>query len=156
MPSIPFASSGGIIADPVIRYTSGGDAWTTFTLIVGNRKKVKNTEEWEDATPTFFKVTCWKALAEHVAESCRKGSQVVVTGSFVSNEWTTEGGEVRTSLEVNASDVGMSMKYREVTVSEITRENPEPPPEEPKRTRKPATPAAPIRPVPDYYDEEPF
>ena len=63
---------GNITRDPELRFTSAGIAVASFGL-AWNRKN-RDGEE----SVSFFDVTCWRDLAENVAESLSKGNRVVV------------------------------------------------------------------------------
>ena len=65
---------GNMTRDPELRYTANGVAVTDFGL-AWNRKDKDDNE-----VVSFFDVTCWRDLAEHVAESLGKGIRVVVHG----------------------------------------------------------------------------
>ena len=41
----------------------------------------------------FFDITCWRNLAENVAESITKGSRVVVYGRLDQRSWETQDGD---------------------------------------------------------------
>lgn len=54
--------------------------------------------------------TAWRSLAEHVAELA-KGDRVLVHGSLRQRSWQTEDGERRSSVEVQAEEVGPSLRW---------------------------------------------
>ena len=66
---------GNITRDPELRFTPGGAAVANFGL-AWNRKD----QNGEDVA-SFFDVTCWRSLAENVAESLTKGARVIVTAA---------------------------------------------------------------------------
>jgi single-strand DNA-binding protein len=103
-----------------MRFTASGKAVANFR-IVGNDRKKDESGTWQDADPTFLDVSCWERLAENVAESVRKGNQVVVIGKFRQRQYTTKEGENRTTFEIQAYNVAQSLKYRTVTVNEVAR-----------------------------------
>ena len=65
---------GNITRDPELRFTPGGAPVASFGLAWNRRD-----QNGEDVT-SFFDVTCWRDLAENVAESLSKGARVVVYG----------------------------------------------------------------------------
>jgi single-strand DNA-binding protein len=110
---------GNVTRDPELRYTAGGAAKVAFGLAVNRRWQNRQTQEWEEQV-SFFNVVAWREMAENVAESISKGSRVVVTGRLEQRSWETENGEKRTVVEVNADDIGPSLRVIWAT-AQITR-----------------------------------
>jgi single-strand DNA-binding protein len=108
---------GNVTRDPELRYTAGGAAKVAFGLAVNRRWQNRQTQEWEEQV-SFFNVVAWREMAENVAESIAKGSRVVVTGRLEQRSWETENGEKRTVVEVNADDIGPSLRW---ATAQITR-----------------------------------
>src|SRR6266496_5984708 len=70
-----------------------------------SRRLDRETGEWADHERLFATVTCWRAMAQNVAQSLKKGQPVVATGRFYSREYTKD--EVsRMSYELDASAGG--------------------------------------------------
>ena len=108
---------GNVTRDPELRYTAGGAAKVVFGLAVNRRWQNRQTQEWEEQV-SFFNVVAWREMAENVAESVAKGSRVFVTGRLEQRSWETENGEKRTVVEVNADDIGPSLRW---ATAQITR-----------------------------------
>jgi len=108
---------GNVTRDPELRYTAGGAAKVVFGLAVNRRWQNRQTQEWEEQV-SFFNVVAWREMAENVAESIAKGSRVVVTGRLEQRSWETENGEKRSVVEVNADDIGPSLRW---ATAQITR-----------------------------------
>mgnify|MGYP001480451054 CR=1 FL=1 len=100
--------SGNLVADPEVTQTKSGLALTKFRVAVNDRKKEGN--DWVD-DPSFYNVVCWDKLASHVAESCYKGTGVIIRGRLKENTWTNTEGETRRNVEIIADDVGVSLKF---------------------------------------------
>ena len=60
---------------------------------------------------SFFKVNVWRGRAEHLAESLSKGDRVMVTGRLRQRSWETPEGERRSVAELEADEVGASLKW---------------------------------------------
>ena len=103
---------GNVTRDPELRFTPGGAAVANFGL-AWNRKG-QNDEE----IVSFFDITCWRNLAENVAESITKGSRVIVYGRLDQRSWENQEGERRSKVEIVADDVAPSLKW---ATAEITR-----------------------------------
>jgi single-strand DNA-binding protein len=100
---------GNLTDDPELRFTPSGAAVANFRLAVTPR--VKDGDGWRDGDASFFRVAVWRQLAENVAESCRKGDRVMVAGSLRVNQWGTPEGEKRSTVEVQADEVGPSLRW---------------------------------------------
>ena len=103
---------GNVTRDPELRFTPNGAAVTSFGLAWNRRD-----QNGEDVT-SFFDVTCWRDLAENVAESLSKGARVVVYGRLDQRSWETQEGERRSKVEIVADDVAPSLVW---ATAEITR-----------------------------------
>jgi single-strand DNA-binding protein len=89
---------GRLGSDPELRYTPSGTAVANFSLAtdVG----------WGDNKSTvWFRVNAWDKQAEFVNNYLAKGKVVLVVGELSLNEYTTAGGEKRTSLELRAREI---------------------------------------------------
>jgi single-strand DNA-binding protein len=109
---------GNLTRDPELRYTPSGQAVCKLGLAV-NRRYQKDGE-WK-SEPSFLNVNCWRDLAEHAAESLETGIRVIVTGRLQSRSWETEDGQKRTVIEIEAEDIGPSLRWATAAVTRITR-----------------------------------
>lgn len=73
---------------------------------VGSTPRIKRKGEWMDGDTTWYSITAWRALADNVAESVKKGDAVIVHGRLRSEAWTREDGQTSSTLVVDASFVG--------------------------------------------------
>ncbi|MFT5202382.1 MAG: single-strand DNA-binding protein [Candidatus Aldehydirespiratoraceae bacterium] len=96
---------GNVTRDPELRFTQGGMAVANFG-VAWNKKKADGEEE-----VSFFNVSCFRQLAENVAESITKGSRVVVYGMLQQRSWDTPDGDRRSAVEIVADDVAPSLKW---------------------------------------------
>ena len=102
--------TGNLTDDPELRVTQAGAAVATFRVAVTPRKP-DGQGGWTDGETSFFKVVAWRQLVEHVAESLGKGDRVIVTGTLRTNAWETPEGEKRSVIEVQADEVGPSLRW---------------------------------------------
>lgn len=92
------------VNSPDMRYTPSGQAVASFSLAV-NKSWVNSDGERQDKT-LWFRVTCWRNLAETVSEYVTKGMQVLVVGEIEeARTWTDKDGNNRASLEMTAREV---------------------------------------------------
>src|SRR5204863_9692208 len=102
---------GNLTRDPELRYTPNGAALVKFGVAVSRRVKDDATGQWKDADTSFFDVTAWRTLAENIAETLTQGSRVVVVGRLRTNSWETPEGDRRTKVEIEADEVGPSLRW---------------------------------------------
>jgi single-strand DNA-binding protein len=114
--------AGNLTGDPDLRYTPTGTAVAAFTVAASRRVYDAESGQWKDADTLFLRCSVWRQLAEHAAESLRKGMRVVVTGRLKQREYETSEGDKRTVYEVDADDVGPSLRWATAKVAKTTRE----------------------------------
>jgi single-strand DNA-binding protein len=93
---------GNVGKDAEMRYTPTGIPVTSFTIAV-NRRWTSASGEQQEKT-TWFRVTCWRKLAESAAQYLKKGQAVLVEGEIDASAWTDKEGSPRASLELTASN----------------------------------------------------
>lgn len=76
------------------------------TVRVAATPRLKKDGEWVDGETTWYTVTAWRTLADHMRDSIRKGEPVIVHGRLRTESWQPEEGPVSTTLHVEASLVG--------------------------------------------------
>jgi single-strand DNA-binding protein len=113
---------GNLTRDPELRYTPSGAAVAKFGIAVNRFYTNRNGESVEQTD--FFTVNCWRQLAEHLAESVHKGNRVIVTGRVQSRSWEGEDGQKRTVIEIEADDVGPSLRWATAAITKATRGGP--------------------------------
>ncbi|MEY2468593.1 MAG: single-strand DNA-binding protein [Actinomycetota bacterium] len=111
---------GNITRDPELRFTPAGAANASFGLAVNRRWQNRQTNEWEEKV-SFFNIVCWREMAENAAESLTKGMRVVVTGRLEQRSWETNEGEKRTVVEINADEIGPSLRWASASVTRNER-----------------------------------
>lgn len=112
---------GNLTADPELRFTPSGAAVANFTVAATPRKFDRQSNEWRDGDPLFLRCSVWRQQAENVAESLRKGHRVLVSGTLKQRSYETSGGEKRTVIEVEAEEVGASLKHSTAKVNKLER-----------------------------------
>lgn len=113
---------GNLTADPELRFTPSGAAVANFTVASTPRKFDKQSGEWEDGEALFMRCNIWRQAAENVAETLTRGARVIVTGRLVQRSYETREGEKRTVVELEADEVGPSLKYATAKVAKVSRQ----------------------------------
>ena len=109
---------GNLVEDPEVRFTNTGIAVTNLRVAVTQR--VQQEGEWRDGDTSFFKVNVWRGQAENLAESLGKGDRVMVTGRLRQRSWETPEGDKRSVTEIEADEVGASLKWATAKVERAT------------------------------------
>lgn len=93
---------GNVGRSPELRYLQNGVAVCDFSVAV-NRVYTANNERREETT--WFKVTCWRQLAETVAQYLTTGRQVMVVGDVKASAYLDKSGQPAATLELTAREV---------------------------------------------------
>ena len=88
-----------------VRHRTAGDV-SVATVRVAVTPRLKKGGDWVDGETTWYTVTAWRTLADHLRDSVRKGDPVIVHGRLRSESWKAEDGGTNTDLHVEASLVG--------------------------------------------------
>ncbi|MBA2337474.1 MAG: single-stranded DNA-binding protein [Acidimicrobiia bacterium] len=110
---------GNLVDDPELRFTPSGVAMVKVRFAVNRRFRDRN-DEWQEET-SFFGGTCWRDMAENVAESLTKGMRVIVTGSLEQRSWETQEGDKRSVVEVRIDEIGPSIRWATAAVTKTPR-----------------------------------
>ncbi|MGQ7298000.1 single-stranded DNA-binding protein [Quadrisphaera sp. KR29] len=113
MPKSTFTLVGHLGADPELRETPSGTKYLRFRVAESDSWRDQGTGAWVDGPPNWWDVTCWDELAENVAESARRGSRVVVSGTFEQREYVVgegEGAERRRATTLKARSVALDLR----------------------------------------------
>lgn len=86
----PITLVGNLTDDPELKFTEGGAALAKFTVAVTPRTFDRTSNAWKDGTTAFYRCAAWRTLAEHIADSLKKGSRVVANGRMRQHDWTNE------------------------------------------------------------------
>lgn len=115
--STPITVVGKVVTDVTPRVTQAGHKVASFRMATQERNYDKAQDLWVDGDRMYLTVSCWRNLADHVADSLNKGDQVVVHGRMKLREYTTDEGARRTNLEVDAKAIGPDLALHTVTVN---------------------------------------
>jgi single-strand DNA-binding protein len=110
---------GNVTDDPELRFTPSGLPVANFTVAVNSR--VKKGDQWEDRNDGFFRCSCWREMAENVAESISKGTRVMVIGRLQEQKWEDNDGGKRSRIEIQVDEVGPTLRWATATVQKSQR-----------------------------------
>jgi single-strand DNA-binding protein len=112
---------GNLTRDPEMRFTPNGAGQAIVGLAVSRRYQDRGGE-WQEETG-FYNVVCWGDLAENV-QSLKKGTRVIVNGRLRQRSWETENGDKRSVVEVQADEIGPSLRWARAEVHRNERKAP--------------------------------
>jgi len=121
--SINIAVTGKLGGDPRLGTTKNGKAWTSFSLAADVPSRTGGGDR--EFETRWYKVWCYGALAEHVAQSLVKGDRVTVRADDVScRAWTDDSPEhkPRAQVELKAYDVAASMRFETLVTAKAARQ----------------------------------
>jgi single-strand DNA-binding protein len=113
---------GNLVDDPELRFTPNGQAVARFRVASTPRFLDKQTNEWKDGESLFLTCNVWRQAAENCAESLQRGMRVIVQGRLKQRSYETREGEKRTVYEVEADEVGPSLKNATAKVNKTQRQ----------------------------------
>ncbi|WP_152185273.1 single-stranded DNA-binding protein [Segeticoccus rhizosphaerae] len=111
---------GNLTADPELRFTPSGAAVANFTVASTPRMFDRQSNEWKDGETLFMRCSIWRDAAENVAESLQRGTRVIVSGRLKQRSYEKDGQQ-RTVVEMEADEVGPSLKYATAKVNKTQR-----------------------------------
>ncbi|MBC6456456.1 single-stranded DNA-binding protein [Actinomadura sp. HBU206391] len=113
---------GNLVEDPNLRFTPSGQAVASFRVASTPRFLDKQTNEWKDGESLFLTCNVWRQAAENCAESLQRGMRVIVSGRLKQRSYETREGEKRTVYEIEADEVGPSLKNATAKVNKTQRQ----------------------------------
>jgi single-strand DNA-binding protein len=111
---------GNITRDPELKFLNSGQAALKLSIAVNRRWQNRQTQEWEERV-SYFEVVGYGAMAENAANSLTKGARVIVSGRLEQRSWETENGDKRSIVEINADEIGPSLKWATAVVTRTPR-----------------------------------
>ena len=91
---------GNLTKDPDFKYVLDGVPVSNYMLAVN--RPYKNAEGTRDAD--FFRIVCWKKLAEFSQRYLKKGDRVLLEGELQSHSYNKEG-KTHFMTEINARKI---------------------------------------------------
>ncbi len=96
---------GNLGGDPEMRFTQNGDAVANFSVAASRRYTTRDGDQREETE--WFRVVCWRRLAEIAGQYLSKGRQVYIEGRLQTRQWEDRDGNTRYTTEVVAQEMVM-------------------------------------------------
>lgn len=110
---------GSLTADPEMRTTRNGSTVANFSIASTPRVFDKQSNQWVDGDALFLRCTAWRDMAQHCAQTLRKGMRVIAQGRLTQHSWEDEQHQKRTSVELQVDEIGPSLKYATAQVQKM-------------------------------------
>ncbi|MGW1617106.1 single-stranded DNA-binding protein [Streptomyces sp. NPDC002285] len=148
---------GNLTADPELRHTASGMAVAGFTVASTPRVFDRDRNEFVDGEPLFLRCSLWRQAGENAAQSLTRGMRIIVTGKLRQRTFDDREGQRRTTMEIDAEDVAVSLTYATAKVTKTYRQG-MPSQSGPAPTARPVSDsaAAPSSPNPAPAEPHPF
>lgn len=109
--------AGNLTSDPELRHTASGIPVAGFTIASTPRIFDRDRSEFTDGQPLFLRCSLWRQAGENAAQSLSKGMRVIVTGRLRQRTFDDREGQRRTTVEIDAEDVAVSLTYATATIA---------------------------------------
>ncbi len=86
--------SGRLTTDPEIKPVGDNNSKLAKFTLANNDSGSENAE--------FYDVHCWDSMAELVGNNLKKGSRVVIQGTFSNSSYTDKEGKKRLHFDITA------------------------------------------------------
>lgn len=111
---------GNLTADPELRTIGSGATVASFTIASTPRTWNRQTNQFEDGQALFMRCSAWRDLADHCAQSLKKGMRVIATGRLQQRSYQAQDGSQRTVVEMQLDEIGPSLRY---ATAQVTRQS---------------------------------
>ena len=111
---------GNLTADPELRTIGSGATVASFTIASTPRTWNRQTNQFEDGQALFMRCSAWRDLADHCAQSLKKGMRVIATGRLQQRSYQAQDGSQRTVVEMQLEEIGPSLRY---ATAQVTRQS---------------------------------
>lgn len=109
--------TGYLGADPELSFVAAtGTPVVKVRVADTPRSFNRESGQWEDGTTLWLRATAWGPLAEHIANSVRKGDLVTLTGRLTQHNYVNRNGEQRHRIELAIEDFSVSLARTTLSV----------------------------------------
>jgi single-strand DNA-binding protein len=120
---------GNLTADPVLRMSANGRGVVRFDVAINRRRFNRETNQYNDLPPMFYRVVAFGPVAENAAQTLRKGLEVVAVGQMADDSYETDAREKRRQVVLEAHVIAPSLRFAKANVVRVQRDQPAPEPE---------------------------
>ena len=95
--------------DPELKKV-GADNLELVTFSLAHTPRSKQNGQWVDGETNWYRVVKFGKGAEAIAQTVKKGDEVIVIGTMKLNNYTDKNGVTKTQMEISASELGIVPK----------------------------------------------
>lgn len=95
---------GNLTKDPELKKAPSGSSVARLRLAVNEQTRDRATGQPKEVS-CFVDVVVWERQADLCGQYLQKGSQIVVDGRLIYEEWKNQAGETRSRLSVRADRI---------------------------------------------------
>ncbi len=92
--------------DPELK-TVTADNLPLVTFNLAYTPRSKQNGQWVDGETNWYRVAKFGKQAEVLAQTLKKGDEIIVIGTLKMSNYTDKNGVAKTQLDINASEVGI-------------------------------------------------
>lgn len=92
--------------DPELK-TVGADNLELVTFSLAHTPRSKQNGQWVDGETNWYRVAKFGRGAEAIANTVKKGDEVIVIGTLKMNNYTDKNGVTKLQMEITASELGV-------------------------------------------------
>ena len=145
---------GNLTRDPELKKSQSGVSVARLRIAVNETYRDRQTNQNKEVV-CYVDVNVWDRQADSCGQYLTRGSQILVEGRLVYDEWKTPQGESRNRISVRADRVQFINTTKRPEPSAPAAQ--QAPAEAPREAARPATPPAPPPlPAADFADDVPF
>lgn len=111
--------TGNVTRDPEVKYMKDGNSVTVVSVAVKQTSVKTKDGRWEDRKPWYVEGDVWGPEGVKVADKLRKGDYVLMTGTLLRDNWTSESGEEKERFKLKKTQV----ELLESKVDRLARKN---------------------------------
>ncbi|WP_435279995.1 single-stranded DNA-binding protein [Streptomyces sp. 1222.5] len=115
---------GNLTGDPELRHTASGILVASFTIASTPRVFDRDRNEFVDRETLFLRCSLWRQAGENAAQTLTRGMRIIVTGKLRQRTYDDKEGQRRTTMEIDAEDVAVSLTYATAKVTKTYRQGP--------------------------------
>lgn len=104
---------GRLTKDIEVKQTQGGIPYTSFTVAWSEKYK-------ENETKCFLNCKAWRQTAEFLNKFFQKGSELIVEGRLVTDQWQDKDGNNRSSISLDVNRVHFAGSRKDAAESKET------------------------------------
>lgn len=140
---------GNLTRDPELKKSQSGISVARLRIAVNETYRDRQTNQSKEVV-CYVDVNVWDRQAESCGQYLTRGSQILVEGRLIYDEWKTPQGEQRNRISVRADRVQFINTTKRPEPGASAQQQTEPP----REAARPAPPPPP--PAADFSDDVPF